>query len=773
MPKVQLFLTNFDEPYLQRLRSVCQPLGISASGTMKSVDTISEACMWAQEKGTKFVATTSQSMLNLLLPEVRKGRTLNNYAGSIIEKRGVEFLILNPLEHLFTVAHGKFCFERYLKKFSHPQTFIQQPEFAWEVFDPAKANSYYLNAVNADFIACDIETGNEQDREITCISFTFATFVSGGYILKTIVVPFTDMYHILFVRKILDTETQKVFQNGKYDNIYLLRYNIITQNWSGDTQHMFHAWYSELPKRLDFITSFMLRKWEYWKSESATSDWNEYYRYNAKDSFVTALCWIALLKEAPTWAKSNYTKEFRLVFPALMAEFRGFKRDQVYMETELEKFERSLERQLLSIRKMVGNPSYNPSSSQQTVLLFEALGSSDVKSSDVAGKDKVASRHPLNRRIIDAIDTYREDRKLVTTYMKDEKDGNPKTWHGRIFYSLNPHTTDTSRLSSKESAFWCGWQIQNIPTDRDDIQIRGGIIADPGWFLGECDYAQNETWNTAYQSGDENLIKVIEDRSKDFHGTNASLFFGVPYEKIMHSYYSEEDEEWIHEKLDKVLRDKIGKRVNHGANYNMTGAMLVITMGIDNVINARNYLKLPRSWSLIKVGDYLLSLFDRTYPGIRLGAWYDWIKTTVNGSHMLVCPTGWTRYCFGNPGPSNKRDMNRYAAHPPQCLAAQRLNDAYVSVFYNVALPNPTTFHLGPQIHDSILFSYLKGHHHHIAEVAEYMKITTPVKDVFGKVRNLTVPVDMKGEAERWSELKTLKKRYFQKAKESMLQTLV
>ena len=123
---------------------------------------------------------------------------------------------------------------------------------------------------------------------------------------------------------------------------------------------------------------------------------------------------------------------------------------------------------------------------------------------------------------------------------------------------------------------------------------------------------------------------------------------------------------------------------------------------------------------------------------------------------MLVGPTGWTRYCFGNPTKS-KQDLNSYVAHPPQSLNAMTLNKAWLKVFYEVALPNPADFKLCAQIHDSILFQYRIGRLDLVRRVYECMLFDIPVTDCTGISRVLRVPVDMKGESNIWARIKKLK----------------
>lgn len=760
MKHIHFVLTREDENYLSMFKMLLQG---KVSGTVSYVQPVAimEVVMDLKERNVKCVAFSSQHLLNMLLGYPKKSPTINNYAGSMFERGGVEFLVIPPLEWMVTKTMGKFLMERYLLKFIRPEYFLQLPEFKWELFSPANTDSIIDFMCTTDFIAVDIETGTAIDRVIKCCGFTGVQInkVTGCITLRTVVIPFTSDYNVAVASAILALPNAKATQNGKYDNAYLLRYGMPMANWAYDTAHLFHSWYSEMPKRLDFITSFLLRKWQYWKDEGTTYDLMEYYEYNGKDCYTTAMDWLALMAEIPEWAWNNYLAEFPLVFPCLLSELTGLKRDAVEMGKELIRFENKLDVRLKQIQGIVGK-EFNPSSPQQCLRLLHVLGNKDLKDTTPPSMDKASHRHPFTKYILDEIIGYRKDRKLVTSYLRDEdttkgrNNVGTKTWNGRIFYSLNPHGTDTSRLASKESAFWCGWQIQNIPRDREDIQIKSGIIADEGFYFGEADFSQAEARDTAYLSGDTALIKAVDDNTKDFHGSNASSFFGIPYEKIVKSYQSQETQEWLHSTIDKAIRD-LAKRTNHGANYNMGAGVMLDTMGIKNVLRAKSLLGLPVNLSLLKVTEYLLDVYSKTYPTVK-GPWYDKVKSDIASTNVLVGPTGWTRYCFGKPS-SNKRDLNSYVAHPPQSLNAQILNKAYRKVFYNIWLPNQQDFRLHAQIHDSIFFAYRIGRQDLAYQVAREMNIPTPVKDTFGITRTLIVPVDLKGEAARWSELKTMR----------------
>jgi DNA polymerase I-like protein with 3'-5' exonuclease and polymerase domains len=493
---------------------------------------------------------------------------------------------------------------------------------------------------------------------------------------------------------------------------------------------MMHCWFSELPKDLASLNSFFVRNSMYWKDLAETDDKYEYYKYNALDSYATALVAITWLIQAPKWAKTNYLQEFPVAYPCVLSEMTGVKRDLFRLEVAKKTLDTEIAGQQARLETLTATKGINPNSPKQVKELLAILGCKDITSTNEKDLKIAAARHPINSRILNLILDIRGNRKLVSTYLCDGKE-----LDGTILYSITPWATDTGRLASKEHHFWCGLQIQNIPRGK---AVKSTIIAYEGFRFAECDLKQAESRDTAYIAGEENLIKAVTGE-RDFHSVNASSFFGTPYEKIY--------DDTLNKVIDKVLRD-LAKRVNHGANYNMGAAILVETMGEEAVRKAQLILGLNRFWSLIQVAQYLLDRFHSTYPNIK-GKYYPKVIADVTKTKMLVGATGWTRYCFGDPA-NNKRDLNALVAHCPQSLNAMKLNKAYMRVFYEIAI-NPKYsqhFKLCAQIHDSILFQFRVGHEYLIQMVVDLMQVPVTVKGADGIERTYTVPADAKAGAD-------------------------
>jgi DNA polymerase I-like protein with 3'-5' exonuclease and polymerase domains len=732
--------TPEDRPFLPRLQEL---VGARALKVSLSSDEYA-ASIGAKCKAHNLCAlivTCPVTMLTLLkcLPDFRrplnkngsfKVLTLDDYSGSFFSvpgtalklDRDIDVLILNPLKHFVSTAEGTFIARRFVSKITKPETWFQQTAFSWEVWTPSKSQAILERFSQARLLSVDIETyRDDPERRIHCVGYC-ALFPDGT--THTVVVPFKCMIAHGFVRALNSTSVPKLFQNGMYDNAYFARWNVPCEAWFHDTQHLFHSWYAELPKRLDFITAFAVRRVRYWKDDSAGDEYN-LFEYNAKDCWATLNAYLSLISEAPQWAKDNYNTEFPLVFPCLHMELDGLRVDKAIFERNKAEAEEKLKVVAKPLAAWFG-PKFNPGSSDQVKRLLTVLGmGKDIDSSDAKALNACAAAHPFNEKIVSAILAYRKQAKLLSTYFKWEK-----FWNDRLYYKTNPAGTESGRLASTESSFWCGLQIQNIPGGK---AVKDWIGCDPGWDgLGEGDYSQSEARCVGYLSGCLSLIALVES-DKDYHKWNAHKFFGVAYDAV-----------------DKPLRD-LSKRVNHGSNYNMGAAVLLDTMGPKKAAEARILLKLPSKWTLIQVCQHLLDTYAQTYPEVKRD-WYDDIKRKIKMTKKLVSALGWTRHFFADPT-SSKPALNAAVAHGPQNLSAAIINQRFYSIWHaSVYGDLRDKVRLKANIHDSIFFAYRGAETPAI--VQERMRNPIQVTDIKGVTRTMLIPVDMNAGGMYWSALK-------------------
>ncbi len=737
-----LFLgTQEDKSYLPHLKPFFR--GRTVFIILAPIDTLTQLELYCAKNNVKSIISTDTHLLQKLL-QINTKPSLNNYSGSLFSHKNLEILFISPLSQLFTVSYGQFITERFISKITAPEKWFKTIPFSWEILSPTNIESYYTQFKSALFIAVDIETFKDP-LAIRCCGYTAVWKDSTS---KSIVLPLDSEWALSWLRKFNSLPAPKITQNGKYDNSYLLRYQSPLYNWIWDTAHLFHSWYSELPKDLGFLNAFCLRDTIYWKDLANTNDLYEYYKYNCLDHWTTANVFLAMMQEYPEYAARNYVLEFPLVFPCLLAEMIGIKVNSARLEIAQKEQEEKQNTLQASLEKMIGVSNFNVLSNPQMQKLLTILDCGDIARVSCNEKhlEKARFRHPLNARILQTVLDIRGIRKLRSTYLVE------KDFNGRILYALNPHGTDTGRLASREHHFWCGLQIQNVPRGKEVKQI---FVADEGFLFGKADLEQAESRDTAHISGDEKLIAAVSG-TKDFHSINAAAFFGIPYEDL-----------WDDTKgktKNKPIRD-LAKRVNHGANYNMGAAVLVDTMGLEKIFTAAKLLNLPKFWSAIQIAEHLLVCFHKTYPNLK-GVYYPAIISEVLTTGFIVSRayhTGqnereyiekgdWTRRCFGRPD-KNKSDLNALVAHPPQSLNARTLNEAWLKVFYELAIPHHKNFKLVAQIHDEIFFMYREGYEHLAHRVKELMEIPVTVRDVKGVYRTFTVPAALKIGAKYWSEL--------------------
>lgn len=680
-----------------------------------------------------------------IAPPPPKKLTLNDYAGSVLKLRSGRWVVVgNPLERLFTVAYERFIVDRYISKLTKPHIWWPQTKFEWKLVEASNEAEALQDISTSLVVAIDIECPWPQDELRTIKMVSYTTYHRATHKSISWVVPFDELWHWDFIRKANATKTRKVFQNGLFDNTYFMRWGCPVRNWVYDTFHLFHCWQAELPKRLDFITAFLVRDIRYWKEDGSTGNTVDEYRYCGLDGWATINSLFALMQLMPDWAVFNYTEhEFPTVFPCLTVALEGFDCDQERFKKIAAEKEANLAALLKRIQFLVNDSTYNPGSWQQNERLFAILGCSDIEGTGKIPTQKAKFRHPLNNLVLTLVEDYKKEAKQVGTYFDITK-----LWHGRIYYTINPGATDTGRGGSSESAFDCGWQIQNIPATDDSF--KQCVIAPPGWFIAEPDKAQSEARCVGYLSGEQALINLVES-DKDYHSFNAAAFFGMVYEAIW---------DVVKKKAkNKKIRD-LSKRTNHGANYNMGALVMLDTMGPKMVSEAKIVLKLSISFSLRMVCQYLLERYESTYPAVK-GRWYESIKQAIESVHRLVSPLGWTRYFHGSPR-NNKLHLNSAVAHPPQNLSVSIVNIEWRAVWRETIYGSLRgRVRIKAQIHDSLPFIYRELGDARVVE--SMMQTSIKVVGSDGVTRDMKIPTELSvGEDEngnyspktRWSEIK-------------------
>ena len=663
------------------------------------------------------------------------------WEGSMLKLNDIPTIFVAPLEHLATVPHAEFVMERYMTKITNPNSWFKTPDIMWELADIAgEADKIVELFSKALLVSADIETVS---MDIRCCGFS-GLFVDENRKLysHTVVVPMIELWQYDLIKSISELPTKKIFQNGNYDNTYLMRFDVKTNNYLFDTYHLMHSWFPELPKSLGFIAAFFMLDFRYWKYEANSHNLSDLYFYNAKDCHATLWSWVAMINEMPDWAWANYCVEFPKVFPSIHCGLDGFKVDEAKrLELRAAAVTKS-ERALKELQDMI-DEYFNPASPKQVLALLHALGYKEAKSSDENTLIKFADLHPINALIVERILDYRGEVKKTSTYFDFAQ------LNGRIMYKLDPAGTDSWRFASQQSNFAVtevntkgkfnyihfGLQIQNVP-----ITVKEMFIPDnEDELIAEVDYSQSESRTTGYISQDKMLIEVVET-SPDFHCTNASLFFGIPFEEL----YDVDR----HKKLNVPIRN-LAKRTNHGANYCMGPWKLWQTMGDKNIRQAQKLLKLPPKWRPVQVGEHLLEQFEKTYPRIH-GEYMQEMIREVHDTGMSVLPCTefpMVRRTFLKPW-ENKLHRNSLMSFKPQALSGVKANDSFFKVWREFQLRQHRIRMKAP-IHDSLVFTYKNTDEKVVEEIRASMETPMTINGVV-----MRIPADAASGAKNWYQTK-------------------
>lgn len=699
------------------------------------------------------VLFSSPRFLKVLLQQYHKSSkfkeanedSYQNYWGATWDLGGITFMCMPSLESLVKRPWGKFLFQRYIDKIVNKTVGILTPPMKWEVIDasytrgvgsiileefegslltsldietrPVRVTEQFAKSKLGYGLVAAIETKRKTDpieyimQEITCVGFCGLFRDSKGKLYsKSIVIPYKGEENYELIKALSANKTAKVMQNGKYDVIHLIVNNIPVNNWRFDTYGMMHSWYVELPRKLEFISSFTLRNHMYWKDESSSN----LYEYNAKDTHATLWACVAMLEEFPDYAVENFSENFLQVFPCIVCSLEGFAVDwnefdnkKIYYESRIEEAKAEAE--------LVYGKGFNPNSPLQVKKILQYFGLPSAESSDKKAQQKFKDLNTFTERLISYVINYRKSSKMYSTYFNFPFLGD------RWLYDLDPFGTETGRFASKSSSLWVGQQGQNFPMD-----ARSPYIADPTYTLGGADNEQSESRCTAYISEDPTLIDSVEN-AEDFHKRNASLFFSIPEDKIT-----------------KPIRT-LSKRVNHGANYNMGESVLVETMGSKAVLESGRMLKLPANWGVKQIAKHLLHLFDTAYPLIKK-KYYVEVVDEIHKTNKLVGATGWTRYCFGNPSTS-KLTLNSYVAHAPQSLSVKIINRAFFKIWYEFQFKKPI-IRMKMQKHDEIIWQSHPSEEWVGEEISKIMAEPTIVRG-----RSMVIPNEPEVGLHRWSDI--------------------
>jgi DNA polymerase I-like protein with 3'-5' exonuclease and polymerase domains len=749
-----------DKGYLPALAYILKARNIQAVSTATTC-TIGELQAKAEMAGCDAILLCNVETLRNCVSA--KDPTLDAWRGSRLEYK-IPIIVGNSLSHVHSVPHGEWLLKKDLDKLAYVKT--PPANFSFVALTDAHMLREAMGFLhNCSLMSTDIETTTRSitDKQeiilspngepievpptfITCAGWTGMRNTGET---QTFVLPFISMWQdhweddmdygraLNFMRKVNASPAHKVMHNGMYDAFHYIRYHAEPHNWTLDTMAMAHAEHAELPKSLDFVASYHLPDYVYWKhdADAAKKEKNiqKYWAYNGQDTWYTLRIALSWLRNAPAYARKNYARKFFLVYPSLYCNFEGCKIDQA---DRTAKRAIALEAQTKAksrLQTMVADPNFNPGSWQQVEkYVYQVFGGRKPKiGKSKSGTDEknlkaVAEQHPILARFTDSILIYRENQKGIGTYMDFYQH------KGRLLWGLNPYGTETERMACSASPMWCGTQVQNVPSYAKTM-----LVADEGFELFEIDNKQSEGRCTAYCAQDEALIAAIEDATRDFYKTLGTLFFNIPYEEV-----------------SDFFRNKVLKRIVHGTNYMMGGRTFIENIGARILFETAGKLgyrivEIPRKnsvneYTLSSFAKMLLDTYHKPFPRVR--EWYKEIYTEVATTGKLVSPLGHVRVFFGDIS-KNHAMLRGAVAHQPQNLSVEILNKGFKRIYQNLVLKHLGDIRLKAQIHDSNFGQY------RISMRDYFLPLIQECCDnpVIVHGRTLSIPTDIKY-GQNWAE---------------------
>lgn len=228
-------------------------------------------------------------------------------------------------------------------------------------------------------------------------------------------------------------------------------------------------------------------------------------------------------------------------------------------------------------------------------LEMESTGSQALKNAN----------HPVAAKLLE----YRGYDKLLSSFGERLLEKiNPKT--KRVHPDFLQAATDTGRFACSNP------NIQQIPRNSEQAPFRECINPEPGYKLVVADYSGFEMRILANESGDEQMIRVLNE-GLDMHSYTASLMFDLPYTEDFKKKYP--------------LKRQMAKPIGFGLMYGM-GAM-----GLKSSLLIQAGVEIP-----VEEAEDLMKRYFKSYPSVE--AWLNKQAKDAIEKGFSVTPAGRKRW---------------------------------------------------------------------------------------------------------------------------------
>jgi len=424
------------------------------------------------------------------------------------------------------------------------------------------------------------------------------------------------------------------------------------------------------------------------------------------DAAVTFECATAIERDMKELGVYDFY--YRLVHPLIPTliemQMRGVRLDQKVRVKAIEEYSKETKDLQEKLNEAMGRQVDVMSPKQLRELLYSEL---NLPVQYKRGTTKVTTDEEALQRLASKFDSpvfnfilrIRGNNKLIGTYLNDE--GKPD---GRMRCSYIIGGTETGRLSSRESVFGTGTNLQNVPPG----VCRKMFIPDDGMLLMEPDLSQAEARVVAYLAEEERMIEVFESGG-DIHQLTADT---LPPDFVPSGS--------AYKNVDNPRRLFAKKHV-HAFHYGEGMLAFARRAGISK-----------------QMAEMIRSRYLDGFP--RIKAWQLGIQASLSRSRTITTPLGRKRTFFGLWGDGLFREAYAYV---PQSTVVDTLNLAMIELKrkypeVQLMLQNHDAFVIQGKVEEKEMW---------IERIREVFHIP-----IYIKGRTLIIPVEIKV-GKNWGEM--------------------
>lgn len=466
-------------------------------------------------------------------------------------------------------------------------------------------------------------------------------------------------------------------QNLMFDASFLLKKHKILITNIQDTMVAQNILSPDFPKGLDMLCSLYTRE-PYYKDEGKQhikfgGDLETFWRYSAKDSAVLEEIFTKQMIDIRQQGnESTYRTAIDMHYPLLFMGHHGM----LFNKEKATRAGNALREQANKLRErvcLIAGEEINPNSPPQLKKYFyDKLGHRPYIKDGKPTVDIDALKRLVAKGVEEAglILEIRKLSKLAGTYMEMTVDDD-----SRIRSTMSPAGTKTGRLSSRQTIFNTGGNVQNLPS-----AFKSYILADPNHLIYNVDLERAENKIVSLIAPEPRMRDAFE-QNIDVHSLTGSLISDLPIEEVIR-----QDKEHIVCQLgngDRTWR-AYGKMANHALNYGLGARKFSLRLEIPE-----------------REAQWIIDRYHTVYPGVR--RYHKWVEAQLKHNRTLTNILGRKRKFHGRLDQSTFQEAY---AHIPQSTVADIINQWGILPLYNE--PWGADAILLNQVHDSIVFEIPK-----------------------------------------------------------------